>query len=98
MNNTTEIIHNHCAEFFGVSPESIAAHCRKRERVDIRRNLASWLRMHRYTYIDIARIIGLKDHSTIGYLLRTHNQFCKFDKIYNRTNEMFVEHMNRMII
>ena len=79
-------------ERFG-SPLRLGAKCRKRELVELRNIFCALARMMRFTFTDIGKYLGDRDHTTVIHNVKTFNALVSHDEMFQEKYKRILTHI-----
>lgn len=79
-------------ERFG-KPLRLGARCRKRELVELRNIFCALARMMRYTFVDIGKHLGDRDHTTVIHNVSTFHALVAHEEMFQEKYKRILTHI-----
>ena len=93
--NFEEDVINTVCSYCKITKLELIKPTRKRENVDARKMVSKILRDKNYTFSQIGKKLGRKDHSSIVYYCKNANNLIKTDKVFRTSYENILEIINQ---
>ena len=85
-------------QFFGISEQLVASKTQKREVVNVRQMMWSWLRENTgMSWSEISLAVGRRDHSSAVAGVGVHYDMMQIDKDWRARYESYCKHMEGVV-